>query len=1187
MSNATTVPRLRLHILAAILASGIACTAADAALTLLGVQYQPDRAFPEHECFWREWQYPGPCNASSLGANVHVYLRNTGSSTVTVQDAVFAGFSLADILRLHYQVVKRQPASIWLDGLTSAQLQTLLNAGEPVWYRIDPAAIPPGGTAQVVVRLRSIPVTPTVNLDVISSAGTVSAAIPVAANAPQLSSVGFSEDLAKVYLYWRRSGGTAPTTVLMDGIDVTASTATVNDPATGLAASVVQLAQPLSPSSYHVFQGLYADGEKTSAGLRAWANKFLYGTWGGQDVPDGDDNAARASLIDFTNHGANALVQNGSAVTSVLQKTSSGQQFVASKDYGFVIDEIGKWAVDHPLMWFIRDEPDWADSRLDAIPEDKKIGSLAQMCLQRGEELRAADPIAPTTLNINAYSKPYCWYNYGQVPDVFMTDPYYQARLREACWSSPSRIPLYQKATYIYAVAQLAHSSCEPNPLHMVLYSCQWKDASGAVFPFPTPQCKRIEVYYALAGGAKGISYWWWPAGQPSNGLGDGGLAALALWKEIGLLGNEIRTAAPLLVASYPVTLTTQASTGLWVRSLAVGTNTIILLVVNDQYTNDEQGTHYTPVANASVTATLPAWMGSASAFEISAGGTSDVSSQLNGSQLQVNLGTLDLTRMLVVTTNTQLRTTIQQRYEQQVQAAVCAFAPEVCTQAIPPSITQQPQPGTACAGTTATFNVVAAGPGILAYQWQKNQVNLTDGGRFAGVTTSTLAISSADNTDAGSYRCVVSNAHGNVTSDEASLTIIGCNPGCMQNLGFEAGFTNGIGNGWTKFVRIGNVTCSDETTERHGGLHSQEIYSPGKNNDGGVYQQFLATPGQPYTVKAWIKVHSGQQTGNAEGFFGIDPTGGTDPNSAQIMWASKPWEYWSQDSWSVTAQNMVITVYLRGRATRLNQTAYVWVDDIELAPGAPTDDTPWALSPTSIRWRWVDLAIETGYRVRDSSGADRSGLLPANTAQWTESDLVPNTQYTRQIYAVNDCGESEASVGQTARTLSPPPGAGSIIPTFISRCVGDSIEWSATSGFGPGTVQYYRYTWDQASSHDWTETEPQWSGGTITTTPTAAGTWYLHVRGYNGQGIPNGAYDYDINIGGVGVAADLDCDSDVDQDDFTRFELCVSGPGTPYTGDCGRVDFNQDADVDQADFGVFQRCYTGENGLVDPNCAS
>ena len=140
----------------------------------------------------------------------------------------------------------------------------------------------------------------------------MSATIPVAADAPQLASVGFSADLTKVYLYWRRSGGAAPTTILMDGTDVTASTTTVSDPAVGFAASVLQLAQPLAASSYHVFQGVYADGKTATAGLRAWVNKFLYGTWGGQDVPDGDDAAARASLIDFTNHGLNTLVQNGS-----------------------------------------------------------------------------------------------------------------------------------------------------------------------------------------------------------------------------------------------------------------------------------------------------------------------------------------------------------------------------------------------------------------------------------------------------------------------------------------------------------------------------------------------------------------------------------------------------------------------------------------------------------------------------------------------------------------------------------------------------------------------------------------------------------------------------------------------------------------------------------------------------------
>ena len=88
---------------------------------------------------------------------------------MTVQDVNFNGFSLAQILVLHFQVVKRQPASIWLDGLAQADLNTLVAAGEPVWYKIDPATIAPGGTSHIVVRLRMTPTIPSINLDVVHS----------------------------------------------------------------------------------------------------------------------------------------------------------------------------------------------------------------------------------------------------------------------------------------------------------------------------------------------------------------------------------------------------------------------------------------------------------------------------------------------------------------------------------------------------------------------------------------------------------------------------------------------------------------------------------------------------------------------------------------------------------------------------------------------------------------------------------------------------------------------------------------------------------------------------------------------------------------------------------------------------------------------------------------------------------
>jgi hypothetical protein len=68
-------------------------------------------------------------------------------------------------------VEKRQPASIWLAGLSSAELQGLVNAGEPVWYKVDPGTLAAGGVGQVVVRLRQTPQVGSLSVGVVHSGG--------------------------------------------------------------------------------------------------------------------------------------------------------------------------------------------------------------------------------------------------------------------------------------------------------------------------------------------------------------------------------------------------------------------------------------------------------------------------------------------------------------------------------------------------------------------------------------------------------------------------------------------------------------------------------------------------------------------------------------------------------------------------------------------------------------------------------------------------------------------------------------------------------------------------------------------------------------------------------------------------------------------------------------------------------
>jgi hypothetical protein len=87
-------------------------------------------------------------------------------------------------------------------------------------------------------------------------------------------------------------------------------------------------------------------------------------------------------------------------------------------------------------------------------------------------------------------------------------------------------------------------------------------------------------------------------------------------------------------------------------------------------------------------------------------------------------------------------------------------------------TITSHPQNQTVPAFGSAGFSVAATGTN-LTYQWQKNSVNLANGGSVSGATTATLQISPAAPGDAGSYRCVVTGDCGALTSNAATLTVL------------------------------------------------------------------------------------------------------------------------------------------------------------------------------------------------------------------------------------------------------------------------------------------------------------------------------------------------------------------------------------------------------------------------------
>ena len=83
------------------------------------------------------------------------------------------------------------------------------------------------------------------------------------------------------------------------------------------------------------------------------------------------------------------------------------------------------------------------------------------------------------------------------------------------------------------------------------------------------------------------------------------------------------------------------------------------------------------------------------------------------------------------------------------------------------PQITQQPVDQTVNAGQSATFTVAASGTATLAYQWKRNNANIS------GATFSSYTLASASAADDGvAFRCTVANLYGSVTSSPALLHI-------------------------------------------------------------------------------------------------------------------------------------------------------------------------------------------------------------------------------------------------------------------------------------------------------------------------------------------------------------------------------------------------------------------------------
>ncbi|HSW46421.1 MAG TPA: hypothetical protein VLM89_12705 [Phycisphaerae bacterium] len=646
---------------------------------MVHVVYRADQPFPEFIPLWHEsWRTKKEGDKEThyfkempLGGYIHIYVRNTGDRPLTIKDARLDGISLTEAIRLSKdEKAGIHPASVRIAKIPQEQIDRLIALGEPVWWKADPDTVAPGGLADITIRLRRNPPEETVKADVVCGDDLLPVTVPVNKPQPYLAGVSFALDFSDVVTYVRSPGGKGapPTRFSMDGRDVTAQSTILSDPALDTAVILTTLSKPVDRGSFHYFQADFADGSRAAAGLRAVADEFRYGMWGYINKGATPRERAEYFLKDMEAHNINVLMYSISKDVSEFLMSEEGAAY--SQRTG--IRMMANWPGNarKPVYFFLLDEPDAQDYAVGFLESGTKLGALAQGLVLKSKEFRAKDPVPPILLNIDNTYKPENWYMYGQLPDVMCADPYYSGELASALRSRPYALKYQEKPTYVYAVTTICRWACAPRPLHIIL-NCVRDDNKDHPFRFSTPIEKRIEVYYAIAAGATSLSYWWYTPYDDCYGVGGDDALGKALWKEMGILGAEVRTAGEVLTRSCPATLPIKASDNLWVRTLLAGRDTVVLVVINDTTRGTRNSTTVRTVSPAQVTVQIPGWLKEIQALEIDSAGVKDIACTQNGPEITLGLKQVRSTRLVMLTQDPDLRDRLRKTYEERFAGTV------------------------------------------------------------------------------------------------------------------------------------------------------------------------------------------------------------------------------------------------------------------------------------------------------------------------------------------------------------------------------------------------------------------------------------------------------------------------------------------------------------------------------------